>query len=828
MNDGSIRIGTKIDLSNIKEEVKALEKELKAVQKEADKLTAKEEKVKETFSAEREIDSMVIDKRDSHADDINEREAEALSKINAEREQLNAKMQEYNAMLEQANAKLQQQSAIQKASKELDSAVKSEAILDKISTQEEYNSLLEQTMAKMAAIEAMAERIATANGVSKDAILAANPAYQKLSDTMSVLENTTRKFATEAEVAGEKAQTGIRKAKTETNGFSTALLGAIKKIGKLSLAIFGIRGAYRAVRMAVTEYLATNEHLKAQIETMKSLFAQVLGPAIEFVVNMLIKGISAVNGFVHALTGVNIVAKANEAALKKVAKASQQIAGFDEQTKLSGGDTSSYGKLPDGTNMDLSFLAPFMEAVQKFKKDITPLIQTVGDFFSWLWKEVLVPFAEWLMNGALSGALNILGGAFLALNDALLIVKPLFQWLWDNILAPIEKWTGGVIVDVLNGIGNWIHEHHETLGKVAVVLGAIFGVIFGLPALISGIGAALGALGAVFGAIFSPIGLLVAAITGLVVLFVTLYDECEGFRKGMDQVWEGIKGIFQGAIDFIEALFQGDWAGMDAAWEKIKDSAKYLWEGLVEGLKAGWEWCKEKIVAIWNKIADKFKEIFGIHSPSTVFAGFGKDMMDGLFNGIKNSTNKVIRACRRIWSAIKSVFSSVGSWFKDTFSKAWQSVKDIFSTGGKIFDGIKDGIASTFKTIVNGLIDGINKIIATPFSEINKMLNTIRGIEVLGVSPFKGLWNYNPLPVPQIPKLARGAIVNNPGRGVPAIIGEAGAEAVLPLENNTEWMDILAEKIGGNVTIPIYMDGKKIATYVVDIQKKKAFAMNGV
>ena len=59
------------------------------------------------------------------------------------------------------------------------------------------------------------------------------------------------------------------------------------------------------------------------------------------------------------------------------------------------------------------------------------------------------------------------------------------------------------------------------------------------------------------------------------------------------------------------------------------------------------------------------------------------------------------------------------------------------------------------------------------------------------------------------------------------VIGEAGSEAVLPLENNTEWMDILAEKIGGNVTIPIVLDGKKIATYVVDIQKKKAFAMNG-
>ena len=170
----------------------------------------------------------------------------------------------------------------------------------------------------------------------------------------------------------------------------------------------------------------------------------------------------------------------------------------------------------------------------------------------------------------------------------------------------------------------------------------------------------------------------------------------------------------------------------------------------------------------------------------------------------------------------------MGTWFKDTFKNAWQKVKDVFSSGGQIFSGIKDGIASTFKTIVNGLITGINKVIAVPFNSINGMLNTIRGISILGISPFKNLWSYNPLSVPQIPKLALGGIVNRPGRGVPAIIGEAGAEAVLPLENNTEWMDILADKInGGNVTIPIYMDGKKIYTYIVDIGKKKAFAANG-
>lgn len=59
----------------------------------------------------------------------------------------------------------------------------------------------------------------------------------------------------------------------------------------------------------------------------------------------------------------------------------------------------------------------------------------------------------------------------------------------------------------------------------------------------------------------------------------------------------------------------------------------------------------------------------------------------------------------------------------------------------------------------------------------------------MGFRPFDWLGTIG---VPQIPRLARGGIVNQPTQ---ALIGEAGKEAVLPLENNTEWMDILASKI---------------------------------
>lgn len=816
MADGTIRVSTKLDLAGVKKDIKELEKEIARADKEAENLEKR--KGKDTAKYEKDIE-----KGGPKADAAIEKQAAIVEKLEKKQEAVRAKAEEYRKLLAEATAEYERQSSLAGSSKQLDKAIADNNFASGITSQEQYNSLLEETKAKMSQIEREAGRIAKANGVSKDELLSANPAYQKLSDQMGILTSRTFKFKKSVEDAGKSAKSSMRTAKKETSGFGTSIKDAIKTCGKMALAVFSIQGAYRAVRVAVSEYLSTNQELAGQVDALKSLFGQVLGPAIEWVVNLLMQAVAAVNAFVHALTGINFVAKANAAALKKQQDAAKpQSAGFDEQTKLSdsGGSGSNVATLPDGSSMDLSFLDPLMGALKNFKEDISPLIDTIGDAFKWLLDNVFLPLGDWVANSFLPAFFETLGEVFLVLNDALLALQPVAQWLWDNILKPIAEWTGGVIIDVITAIGDWVREHHDTLAGVGKVLGVIVGVLVGVPAVLSAVGTALGAIGAV---IASPI----TWIAALIALFVELYDSCEGFRDGMNRVWEGIKGIFQGAIDWFKALFTGDWSGMDAAWAKIADSAKYMWEGLVDGLKAGWEWCKEKISAIWDKIVTAFKDFFGIHSPSTMFRDFGKNMMEGLTNGIKNALNKVKEACRAVWSGIKSVFSNVTTWFKTKFTQAWTAVKNIFSKGGKIFDGIKSGIVDTFKTIVNGLITGINKVIATPFNAINGILNGIRSISIVGIKPFKSLWSEDPLAVPQIPKLAMGGIVNNPGRGVPAIIGEAGAEAVLPLENNTEWMDILADKIGGNVTIPIYLDGKKIYSYMVDVGKRKAFAANG-
>ena len=899
MADGSIRIETTLDNSSLKQQVKELEKELKNIQKEQAKTEAQAGQARAKYDAEREFDSQFPEEF-SHREDIDARAAKELDPIIAKQEELNQKEQEYLAKLDAAKAKLAEQANIADASKQVDLDVKAESSVSKIKTQEQYNSLLEQTKEKMAAIEAAAEREAAKRGLSTEQILAANEQYQKLSDTMDMLKAKAGEFGDKGKDAGKKTGDGLKKAKNEAKGLGDEVTKGVKKLGAMSLAIFGIRGAYRAVRMAASEYLSTNEELAGQVEAMKSVFAQVLGPAIEFVINLLLKAISVVNAFVYALTGINFIARANEAALKKQATAAasaNSTAGFDEQTKLSDGAGGSGGSavatLPDGSNMDISFLDPVVNAFKKFSDDMKPFMSTVGDALKWLYDEVLVPLGEWVATSFLPVGLELISSAFGALNEVLIALEPMAEWLWDNFLRPIAEWTGGAIIDILStladlldGFATWVSENQGAVEGITIVVGA-FMAVWAITDLIMWIDAAGGIIGVLklirgevvkntiakladkaediaiialyakdyivafvgviaklamstaawvantaakaastaaewlqiaattawnvictvatalttaFGAaiafLTSPIGLVILAIAALiaiVVLIITYWDEISAAAV---KCWEWIKETWNKVAEWFDTnVIQPVIGFFRAAGEAI--GAAFV---------AAWEWIKET----WNKVAAWFDE--NIVKP---VAKFFVGMWDGLINGAKVA-----------WDGIKNVFSKVGSFFTDIFKKAWEGVKNVFSVGGKIFDGIKDGIVTAFKVVVNGIITGINKVVKVPFEGLNGILNTIHGIEIAGIQPFSWLtWR---APIPQLPKLARGGIVNRPGRGVPAIIGEAGSEAILPLENNTEWMDILADKIGGGtITIPITLDGKRIATYIVDIQKKKAFAMNG-
>ena len=203
----------------------------------------------------------------------------------------------------------------------------------------------------------------------------------------------------------------------------------------------------------------------------------------------------------------------------------------------------------------------------------------------------------------------------------------------------------------------------------------------------------------------------------------------------------------------------------------------------------------------------------------TLFNGFKEvpNRMKLLFNmaveGIKAAFSPITIFFSNILTKIKSIFNILPDWFKNKFTEAWQNVKNVFSAGGQVFNGIKDGILSGLKTVVNGLITGINKVIAVPFNGLNTALSRIRGISIAGIKPFDWI---STISVPQIPKLYKGGVLE---KGQVGLLEGNGAEAVVPLENNLEWLNKLAGMLSDRLTpgapIVLTVDGKVFAQTAV-------------
>lgn len=260
-------------------------------------------------------------------------------------------------------------------------------------------------------------------------------------------------------------------------------------------------------------------------------------------------------------------------------------------------------------------------------------------------------------------------------------------------------------------------------------------------------------------------------------------------------IWTSIKNTFANIPAWFKEKFSGAWNKIKEAWSKVKEWFKGIWGSLKETFKAVPSWFKEKFSGAWQKIKESWSNVKawfkGIWTSLKEFfasvPSWFKEKFKTAWTNIKTVFSPIKNWFKGVWSGIKETFSKVPTWFKEKFSSAWQKVKDVFSTGGKVFDGIKEGIADAFKTVVNAIIRGINKVIATPFNAINKVLNKIRNVNIAGIKPFSRL--ISEISVPQIPELAQGGILN---AGEIGLLEGTGAEAVVPLENNEKWVHSVA------------------------------------
>lgn len=210
--------------------------------------------------------------------------------------------------------------------------------------------------------------------------------------------------------------------------------------------------------------------------------------------------------------------------------------------------------------------------------------------------------------------------------------------------------------------------------------------------------------------------------------------------------WNDIVTAFSNVATWFSTMFTNAWNGIVNVFKSIGQWFKDRWNDVVSALSNVATWFGTMFKNAWNGIVNVFS-----------VAG---SWFSGIWGGIKAVFSGVIEFFRGIfqgaWNTITSIFSTIPNWFSNIFSKAWAGVRDVFSTGGRIFMGITEGILGTFKTVVNGIIGGINRVITIPFNGINGILDGIRGISVMGVSPFAWIGRIS---TPQIPMLAQGGFV---------------------------------------------------------------------
>jgi tape measure domain-containing protein len=312
--------------------------------------------------------------------------------------------------------------------------------------------------------------------------------------------------------------------------------------------------------------------------------------------------------------------------------------------------------------------------------------------------------------------------------------------------------TGGIetaVVTMRQSISNAIVEIIQTIGaeNITAIIGNIKDALVGLVGVIKNVVTFIGENWSWMGPIIGVLG----TVAGIIVAITTAIN-----------IWQSVQTAFNAVQLAFNAI--------------LNANPIFLLATVIAGVVAALTWFFTQ-TETGKQIIQGFGEIIG-----KVFGAIG-DFVSGVWTTITEGAQNV-------WNFITGLFSGLANFFGSIFSGAWEAVKNVFSTGGKIFMGIVDGITQAFRTIVNAIITGINHVVALPFNAINGFLGFLKSIDILGIKPFDWVGTID---VPQIPLLAEGGVA---GGATEAIIGEAGTEVVLPLENNTDnWAGLLASTL---------------------------------
>ena len=376
---------------------------------------------------------------------------------------------------------------------------------------------------------------------------------------------------------------------------------------------------------------------------------------------------------------------------------------------------------------------PLLNGIKKLLESIQPLSDNIGAGLEWFYKNVLLPLAGFTIQDLIPAFLQALGGAIDFVNGVIEALKPAFKFFWDNFLKPVAEWTGGVIVDVLKGlgdvlstIGDWLSEHGKgfsdfviTLGTFAGVVGGIIavgtaietfvGFLGGLAAIITGAGGVTGAIGSLVAILGGPITIAIAAAIAVGVLLYKNWDEIKeaaaNLGKWIGEKWDDIKKATGEAWDNVKKATSDKW---NEAKKSLSDTADSIgtkvstkWEEIKKGTGDAWENVKKSTSDKWN---DTTKSVH--------------DTADSIGSKISNKWNEIKSDTGNAWDNVKTSVSNAANTAKINASNAWSSMKDkmggyansIKSTAKGAFDNVASWASDMGQKIGKGLENGVNAV----------------------------------------------------------------------------------------------------------------------
>lgn len=317
-----------------------------------------------------------------------------------------------------------------------------------------------------------------------------------------------------------------------------------------------------------------------------------------------------------------------------------------------------------------------------------------------------------------------------------------------------------------------------------------------------------------------PIGLAIAVVAGAIALIIANWDTV---KEVATKVWAGVMDIINGFMDWLKANWPLVLAIITGPIGLVVLAIVKNWDTI----KAAFQAALDFIKSVWNTVVDFFQGVWnGIKTVFMFVVDFYKGIFQGAWDAIKVIWNAVTGFFQGVWQGIQNVFSGVKTWLTDRFRDAWNGITGIFGDVANwfrvnvvdrivnAFTGIKDRITGFFSGVWNGLADGLKNALNTLLNLPLKIPSvTVAGKTIGGQT--------------LIPRLAQGGIID---QATLAVVGESGKEAIVPLENNTEWVDKLAAKInsaagsgngGQPIQLVVQIGEDKVATKIIELINEK-------